>query len=82
MRSPPIFYPKNLDKQFASDPFDDRMHTAGSGRPHTSLGLLLEAWHWYITHKQACGVAFEPIANSIREHLHRECPDALQELEE
>lgn len=81
MKGPPRHYPRNLNTQFAADPLDRRMHAASPGREHTPLGLLVELWHWYQTHREECGPAFEPMAVSIEECLRREAPDAVEFLE-
>lgn len=74
--------PKDLSREFAADPFSSAMREAGSdgSLTHTSLGVLVEVWHWYETHMISCGSAFEPIANSIYDHLMRKCPDAIREV--
>lgn len=80
MKGPPKHYPKNLDRYFAADPFDARMHQTGPTRDHTPLGLLIEIRHWYLEHEADCGPAFKPIINSIEDCLNRECPEMLQEM--
>jgi hypothetical protein len=80
-RPVPVFHPKTLDRQFAADPFDPRMHRDSPHREHTALGLLVEIWQWYRTHEADCGPAFRPIAGSIRELLQREAPEHVEFLE-
>lgn len=79
MNKPPKHYPRTLDRCFAADVFDKRFR--GFDRNHTSLGLLVELWYWHRVHKDDCGPAIAPIIGSIEEHLRRECPDAIEELE-
>jgi hypothetical protein len=81
MKGPPRHYPRTLARQFASDPFDPRMHAATASRDHTPLGLLIEIHHWYQMHKAEIGPAFAPIAGSIEALLRTEAPDALAFLE-
>ena len=71
--------PRTLDKCFAADPFDKRMHRNSPKREHTPLGLCLESYWWYRTHD--IPPALVPVMNSTRELLERDCPDALAELE-
>ena len=78
---PPKFYPRDLSRQFAADPFDARYHESGPKRPHTPLGLLVEILSWYQTHKEDCGPAFQPIANEVRSCLEKNCPATLKEIE-
>lgn len=79
---PPTRQPKTLDKQFAADPFDANMREPGpkGALVHTDLGLLVEVWHWYETHMISCGSAFEPVANSIFDHLNRKCPQIIKDV--
>ena len=81
MSRPPRIYPADLSKQFAADPFSDKMHNDGPQREHTPLGLLVEILHWYETNKADCGPAFQPIANSVRQLLEQECPKELKALQ-
>jgi hypothetical protein len=53
----------------------------GSPLRHTSLGLLMEIWRWYRQHPISCGRAFTPIAESIRQHLVIECPEAVKDVQ-
>lgn len=75
---PPRYIPKQLDTQFASDPFDPRFIQGGTKDRHlTSLGIVVELWFYY--HKNSIT---EPagIIRSLEECMLRECPKVLKEL--
>lgn len=78
---PPPSFPRDLQKCFAADPFDGRFVENTAERSLTPLGLLINSLYWYETNKLKCGVAFRPIANSMRDMIGRLAPDALVDLE-
>jgi hypothetical protein len=81
MSLPPKHYPRNLEFQWAADPFDPRFRVkAPIGQLRwTPLGMLVQVYWWIQTHEQIGASA--PLMNSIRETLIRECPDTLEFLE-
>lgn len=78
---PPMSYPRDLNLCFAANSFDPRFIEKGAERHLTPLGLLINSLYWYETNKLKCGLAFRPIANSIRDMIGRLAPDALVDLE-
>lgn len=75
--NPPAHKP-TLERSFAADPFDPRMHGNGATRDYTSLGLLVSVWHHIRTHPVP---DMMPVFNSIDIYLRREAPDAIVTLE-
>ena len=75
--APPAHKP-TLERSFAADPFDPRMHKNNAGRDMTPLGLLLSIWNWG---KFAPGSIPLVVMNSIDALLRRECPKDIEELE-
>lgn len=78
-RPPPRIYPADLSKQFAADPFSDKMHDDGPQREHTPLGTVLEGYAWLIQYGH--DDYLQPVRASFRACLVRECPKALAEVE-
>lgn len=83
MKGPPKHYPKSLDRQFASDPFDPRMRRAApSGElTFTALGLAVELWRWTRLHPDSVPPALAPVVADIETLLRLDAPDALEFLE-
>lgn len=80
-------HPKNLEFEFASDPFDERFkYPSDHGYEDlrgklTPLGLLVEIEKWSRRYeKQIKGVsAFEPLLENVRECIAREAYDLVKE---
>ena len=78
--NPPVHKP-TLERSFAADPFDPRMHGNRATRDYTSLGLLITIWHYVREHPNAVPADLMPVFNSIDIYLRREAPADIAELE-
>ena len=82
-------YPRYLDFQAESDPFDGRFRyppdhkDALLKRQSTPLGLVIEMFAWCLKYQDEIFEieAFEPIFNSVRECVHREIPDVYERID-
>lgn len=88
--------PASLDREFKAGPFDPRFVDTEGGRHLTSLGVLVEIESWVRRYQKRIkqineGLAkkegpgfdpFDPLIESVRECLNRECPDVFEEKQD